>query len=257
MRPEDIKTEVFLLPAAAAAEMDGSFTNTQRLVQWHDKAAEPPGDARSDVWFTVHLGRLLKDLYANSTELRDRPIQSLVWDYMREMKNVERGTENEERKATVSIANSSFSVLHSSFPEPSAELILREIHGFTVQNGRPVVGFHELKDDGSTACGAWVYSGIYAPDADHPDGYNHALADAAVQLPGGYADSQIDMVYFSPPLALANGKGIKALTAYQLDGRDWQQWSRHRTGQNPWRPGEDDLSSHMQLVQHWLERERG
>jgi hypothetical protein len=52
----DIKTEVFFLPAAAVPEMDGSFTNTQRLVQWHDKAVDPPGDARSDIWFTVHLG---------------------------------------------------------------------------------------------------------------------------------------------------------------------------------------------------------
>ena len=52
VRPEDIKTEVFLLPSAQVAEMDGSFTNTQRLIQWHEKAADPPGDARSDLWFT-------------------------------------------------------------------------------------------------------------------------------------------------------------------------------------------------------------
>ena len=43
-------------PRPRRAEMDGSFTNTQRLVQWHDKAVDPPGDARSDIWFTVHLG---------------------------------------------------------------------------------------------------------------------------------------------------------------------------------------------------------
>ena len=55
-KPEDIATEVFLLPAAATAEMDGTYTNTQRLIQWHDRAADPPGDARSDLWFTVHLG---------------------------------------------------------------------------------------------------------------------------------------------------------------------------------------------------------
>ena len=45
MKPEEIKTEVFFLPAAAVAEMDGSFTNTQRLVQWHEKAVDPSGDA--------------------------------------------------------------------------------------------------------------------------------------------------------------------------------------------------------------------
>src|SRR5205807_390959 len=56
LKTQDIKTEVFFLPAAAVAEMDGSFTNTQRLVQWHDKAVDPSEDCRSDIWFTVHLG---------------------------------------------------------------------------------------------------------------------------------------------------------------------------------------------------------
>ena len=46
LKPKEIKTEVFFLPAAAVAEMDGSFTNTQRLVQWHEKAVDPWGSAR-------------------------------------------------------------------------------------------------------------------------------------------------------------------------------------------------------------------
>ena len=62
--------------------MDGTYTNTQRLIQWHDRAADPPGDARSDLWFTVHLGLRLKQLYADSTLERDRPIQALTWDYI-------------------------------------------------------------------------------------------------------------------------------------------------------------------------------
>ena len=60
--PKSIATEVFLLPAAATAEMDGTYTNTQRLLQWHDRAADSPGDARSDLWFTFHLMRRLKAL---------------------------------------------------------------------------------------------------------------------------------------------------------------------------------------------------
>ncbi len=175
LRPEDIKTEVFLLPAAAAAEMDGSFTNTQRLVQWHDKAAEPPGDARSDIWFTVHLGRLVKDLYADSHEPRDRPIRSLVWSYV-QVGRVEGVEEVEGARVT---AKSGSAASSSSTPstfsnEPPAETILREINGFTVADGRPVAGFQELKDDGSTACGGWVYSGVFAPDVEHPLGENRA-----------------------------------------------------------------------------------
>jgi formate dehydrogenase major subunit len=157
LRPEDIQTEVFFLPAAAVAEMDGSFTNTQRLVQWHDKALDPPQDARSDIWFTYHLGRRLKELYADSREPRDRPIQALVWDYLDPKANQEWRIKD----------------------EPSAELILKEINGYQCQpgpplRGKPVGSFTQLKDDGTTACGAWIYSGIYAPTAEHPGGHNHA-----------------------------------------------------------------------------------
>src|SRR5437868_9881835 len=82
LKVEDIATEVFLLPAAATAEMDGTYTNTQRLLQWHDRAADSPGDARSDLWFTVHLGLRLKALYESSRQERDKPIQALTWDYI-------------------------------------------------------------------------------------------------------------------------------------------------------------------------------
>jgi formate dehydrogenase major subunit len=150
--PEDIETEVFFLPAAAVAEMEGSFTNTQRLVQWHEKACDPPGDARSDTWFTYHLGSRLKDLYARSTAKRDRPIQALTWDYFRP-----------EENKTWKIKN-----------EPSAREILKEINGFDWKTRKPLASFNDLKADGSTACGAWIYTGIFAPSAEHPDGVNHA-----------------------------------------------------------------------------------
>lgn len=88
-----------------------------------------------------------------------------------------------------------------------------------------------------------------------PAGYNHTPVFLAVRISPGYPDTQLDMVYFSPPLARADGKVIGALTTLMLDGKTYQQWSRHRTGANPWRPGDDDLSTHMELVRHWLERE--
>ena len=67
----DIKTEVFFFPSAQVAEYDGSFTNTQRMLQWHYKAADPPGECRSDLWFTHQLALRLKKLYAGSTAKRD------------------------------------------------------------------------------------------------------------------------------------------------------------------------------------------
>src|SRR5215469_16483810 len=81
MRTEDIGTEVFFLPASAHTEKDGSFTNTQRMLQWHHTAVEPAGDARSDLWFTYHLGRRIREKLAASSDEMDRPLLDLTWDY--------------------------------------------------------------------------------------------------------------------------------------------------------------------------------
>ena len=134
VRMEDIQTEVFFFPAAAHTEKDGSFTNTQRLLQWHHKAVEPQGDQRSELWFAYHLGRRLKQRYAASTAEKDLPIRALAWDYP---------TSGEH-------------------DEPSADAVLREINGYEIASGKLVEGFKELKDDGSTACGCWIYCGCYA-----------------------------------------------------------------------------------------------
>src|SRR5690606_34096919 len=72
LKTEEIPTEVFFLPAATHVEKEGTFTNTQRLLQWRHKAVDPPGDARSDLWFYYHLGRLLREKLAGSTDSRDR-----------------------------------------------------------------------------------------------------------------------------------------------------------------------------------------
>jgi formate dehydrogenase major subunit len=130
----DCATEVFFMPCALIAEKEGSFTQTQRMLQWHDKAVEPPGDARSDAWFVFHLGRRLKELYKDSQEPRDSLIKAMTWDYP---------TEGEHE-------------------EPHIESILKEVSGYNVEDGSPVSGFLELRDDGSTACGGWIYSGVYA-----------------------------------------------------------------------------------------------
>jgi len=88
-------------------------------------------------------------------------------------------------------------------------------------------------------------------------GYNHEVVSLALQIPPNYSDSQIDMVYFHPALARADGRPIGNLTSQAIAGAEWQRWSRHRTGANPWRPGEDDIASHLCLVDEWLRREFG
>ena len=136
------QTEVFFFPAATHTEKDGTYTNTQRLLQFHHKAVEPPGDCRSELWFMYHLGRRLRSMYASSSLERDRPIQELTWSY--------------------------------GDDEPDVDAILEEINGFRVSDGAPVDGFTELRDDGSTACGCWIYSGVFA----------HGSNQAARRVPG-------------------------------------------------------------------------
>ena len=81
LRTEDIETEVFFLPAATHVEKAGSFTQTQRLLQWRHKAVEPPGDCQSELQFFFELGKRIRAKLADSTDERDRPLLDLTWDY--------------------------------------------------------------------------------------------------------------------------------------------------------------------------------
>jgi hypothetical protein len=95
---------------------------------------------------------------------------------------------------------------------------------------------------------------IIVPDFAIPEGYNHRAASAAMRILPSYPDDQIDMVYFFPALALTSGRAIKALTLAQIDGRQYQQWSRHRKP-GEWRPGIDSICTHMVQVDDWLRKE--
>jgi formate dehydrogenase major subunit len=155
MRTEDLRTEVFFMPAAAHTEKDGSFTNTQRMLQWHHSAVEPAGDARSDLWFTYHLGRRIREKLAAAAAQRaanaetvlgeaeaadiDRPVLDLTWDYP----------------------------TWGPQDEPDADQILAEINGSDA-DGKPLSSYTQLKSDGSTSCGCWIYCGVRA------DGVNQA-----------------------------------------------------------------------------------
>ncbi len=133
VRPEQIGTEVFLLPAAAHTEKDGTFTNTQRLLQWHAKAVEPQEDCRSDLWFAHQLGLRVRARLAGSPLERDRPLRDLTWDYPTQ----------------------------GPHGDPDAEAVLQEINGRRA-DGSFVGRYQELRADGSTTCGSWIHAGIYA-----------------------------------------------------------------------------------------------
>lgn len=88
-----------------------------------------------------------------------------------------------------------------------------------------------------------------------PANYNHTTAQMALRIKPSYPDDDIDMAYFYPALALKNAKVIRQLSNCQIDGKQYQQWSRHRTRENPWRPGIDNVGTHLLAVDDWLRRE--
>ena len=85
------------------------------------------------------MGRRLKQLYANSADPKDDGLASLTWDYP---------AEGEQQ-------------------EPSAEAVLKEMNGYTWSERRQLASFQELEDDRSTACGAWLYCGVYPKEQDN------------------------------------------------------------------------------------------
>lgn len=98
----------------------------------------------------------------------------------------------------------------------------------------------------------WLLVGQFAL----PAGYTIASTQVALRIEPGYPDTQIDMAYFHPALRRRDGKSIPATESTEtIDGKAFQRWSRHRSAANPWRPGIDDVSTHLAQVHHWLTRE--
>jgi len=126
--PASVETEVFLFPAAASFEKEGSITNSGRWVQWRYKALSPKGDARSDLDWVYLLGRALKELYSDGGVFPE-PINALTWEYGKD--------------------------------GADSHIVASEINGYDTETGLQLANFTKLTDDGATACGNWLYSGSY------------------------------------------------------------------------------------------------
>jgi formate dehydrogenase major subunit len=189
LRTEDVDTEVFLMPAASHVEKEGCFTNTQRLLQFRDRALDPPLDARSELWFMHHLAKRVLAHYANSDAARDWGLRNLKWDYPE----------------------------HGEIREPDVEAVLKEINGYEVETGRPVSGFTELKDDGSTACGCWIYSGVFK------DGVNQARRrnPGDLEAPGGWVSPEWAWAW------PANRRILYNRASADPDGKPWSERKRY------------------------------
>jgi formate dehydrogenase major subunit len=195
VRPEDIRTEVFFFPSAQVAEYEGSFTNTFRMLQWHFKAADAPGQCRSDLWFTHQLAKRLKKLYEASTAPRDEGFKRMTWDFDPNPVQVAGGTPQQD------------------VGEPDGHKILREINGYYA--GEPtkhLAGFGDLKDDGSTICASWIYCGVFpAP------GQNRSASRVAD--PPGARGAQRGWGYAWP----ANRRIMYNRASADAQGRPWSE----------------------------------
>jgi formate dehydrogenase major subunit len=198
LRTEKIGTEVFFLPAAAHTEKSGSFTNTQRMLQWHHQAVEPAGDARSELWFYYHLGRVIREKLAGSTDERDRPLLDLTWDYP---------TEGE-------------------LAEPSAEAVLAEINGWDA-DGKPLPAYTKLAADGSTACGCWIYSGVYADGVNQAARRKPGSQQSWVAPEWGWAWPANRRILYNRASADPDGKPWSQRKAYVWWDAEEGQWTGH------------------------------
>jgi formate dehydrogenase major subunit len=198
LRTEDIATEVFFLPAAAHTEKDGSFTNTQRMLQWHHQAVEPEGDTRSDLWFTFHLGRKIREKLAGSTRDRDRPILDLTWDYPTK----------------------------GPLDEPEAEAVLAEYSGWD-SDGKPLSTYLDLKDDGSTVCGCWIYCGSYADGVNQTARRRPGSEQSWVAPEWGWAWPLNRRILYNRASAAPDGTPWSERKAYIWWDPDQEKWVGH------------------------------
>src|ERR1700686_5438337 len=151
--PSSVKTEVFMMPTTHWIEKDGSFVNSGRWMQWKDQVIPPQGNARHDHWILADLFDRVKKLYQQSGGKFPDPIMALTLKY---------------KDAT----------------KPTLAEIAQEINGFDLTTGKRMATFANLKADGTTTAGNWIYTGSY-PDAGNLSLRRQGLQDAKTNDPTG------------------------------------------------------------------------
>jgi formate dehydrogenase major subunit len=131
--PKSVQTEVFMVPTTHWIEKDGSFTNSGRWSQWKDQVIPPQGNARHDHWVLADLFQRVKTLYQQQSGKFPDPVMAVTFNY----KNPS---------------------------QPTLDEIAQEINGFDLKTGKRMSSFANLKDDGTTSAGDWIYTGSY-PDS--------------------------------------------------------------------------------------------
>jgi formate dehydrogenase major subunit len=201
LRSEEIGTEVFFLPPAAHTEKAGSFTQTQRMLQWHHKAVEPAGDCRSELQFFHDLGKRLREKLATSTLERDAPLRHLTWDYP-----------------------------ESEGGEPDAEAVLREINGRHLsgeREGQLLSTFVDMKADGSTSGGCWIYTGVFTDGVNQAARRKPGSEQSWVAPEWGWAWPMNRRILYNRASADPDGKPWSERKAYVWWDENTKRWTGH------------------------------
>jgi formate dehydrogenase major subunit len=218
IKTEECRTEVFFMPAASYAEKEGTFTQTQRMLQWRQQAVEPSGDARSELWFFYHLGRRIREHLAGSTLPRDQGILNLAWDYP----------------------------MHGARgDEPDAAEVLKEINGYDLTTGELLSTFNQMKPDGSTSGGCWIYTGVFADGVNQAARRRPGREQSWVAPEWGWAWPANRRILYNRASADPDGNPWSERKAYVWWDSDANEWTGHdvpdfeKTKSPSYRPPED------------------
>jgi formate dehydrogenase major subunit len=146
LNPSEVKTEVFMLPAAASAEKEGSITNSGRWAQWRYKATDPPGQAMADAAIINELFWRVKKLYEKGGGAYPDPVTKLAWDY---------GPKDFSGRVMEVDTHEIAKEINGFFMEDV------EIKGKLYKKGELVPSFAYLQDNGATSSGNWLYCNSY------------------------------------------------------------------------------------------------
>ena len=143
--PSQIQTEVIQLPSTCFAEDEGSLVNSGRWLQWHWPGGTPPGEAKTDTWIMAQIYLRLKALYEKEGGAVPRPDPQSALALCRS-----RATRTPEEIAK---EINGYAIETVTDPADPTKVL--------VEKGKQVAGFAQLRDDGTTACGCWIYSGCF------------------------------------------------------------------------------------------------
>ena len=181
----DIQTEVYMLPAAAHFEKQGSISNSGRWIQWRYKAIDAPGQAKDDFEIMNELFRKLKAMYEADGGANPEQLTKLHWPY------------ETDGKADIT-------------------KVAQGMNGYTVADNKLVLNFTKLAADGSTACGVWIYSGYY--------NNNDAPGDPTKQPTGSRGKEDPDELGLFPKWSFAwplNRRVVYNRASADLQGKPW------------------------------------